>query len=267
MPHVDTPSAHVFYTVEGKKAGDGPAVVLIHGTGGSGEANWRPVADRLRESATLILPDYAGSGTTEDDGGPLTLEGIADQIAAVLDAAGAGPVLAVGFSLGAPIAVTLATRHPEAVSGLVLLAGFLRADDSRMTLQFDLWRALARIDPALVVRHSLLTGFVPDTVAALDDKEIEEAVRLSVDGLRIEGFLRQIDLDQRVDITNLAPKVAVPTLVVGCTGDQMVPIAHARALHALIPGAEYREIATGHLAPLEAPDTVADLVRERLSKE
>src|SRR3546814_5191473 len=69
---------------------------------------------------------------------------------------------------------------------------------------------------------------------------LEDAVALSLAAKNWGGTRRQIDLDLAVDIRAVARRVVTPTLVVGCRQDQMVPPAHARALAACIPGADYR---------------------------
>src|SRR3546814_3512101 len=80
---------------------------------------------------------------------------------------------------------------------------------------------------------------------------LEDAVALSLAAKNWGGTRRQIDLDLAVDIRGVARRVVTPTLVVGCRQDQMVPPAHARALAACIPGADFRELDCGHVAPQE----------------
>src|SRR3546814_4331414 len=94
---------------------------------------------------------------------------------------------------------------------------------------------------------------------------LEDAVALSLAAKNWGGTRRQIDLDLAVDIRAVARRVVTPTLVVGCRQDQMVPPAHARALAACIPGAAYRELDCGHVAPLERPDALVALVEPFLA--
>jgi pimeloyl-ACP methyl ester carboxylesterase len=80
-----------------------------------------------------------------------------------------------------------------------------------------------------------------------------------------EGTLRQIELGLEADIRELLPNIGVPTLVVGCRHDQLVPVEHSRELHEAIPGSTYLEIESGHLVPAEAPDKLVDAIRTFLN--
>ena len=97
--------------------GEGPALVLIHGTGGDGEANWSGVAESL-SGRRILRPDYAGSGLTKDPASHLTLDHIADQVLAAVNHAGVATFDLAGFSLGAAVAIRIAARHPERVTSL-----------------------------------------------------------------------------------------------------------------------------------------------------
>lgn len=83
--------------------GAGPALVLLHGTGGDGDANWSGVLAGL-DGRRVIRPDYAGSGLTTDDTAPLSVDRLAAQVLAAVDHAGVDGFDLVGFSLGAALA-------------------------------------------------------------------------------------------------------------------------------------------------------------------
>lgn len=255
MHHVAFDGSRVAY----RKDGRGAPVVLVHGTGGDSETHWGLLVDRLAAEWTVIRPDYAGSGGTTDDGRPLTVAWLAGQVAAAAADAGAARFHLVGFSLGAGIAVQIAAERPGLVRSLVLIGGFASADDARLQLELRLWRDLIRTDRDALARLFLLSGFSPEALAALGESGIAEALALA-GGLRWDGMARQIELDLTLDVRAEAARVSAPTLVVGGTHDQMVPPAHARALATLIRGSRYAELPTGHLAPVERPDALADLL-------
>lgn len=256
MSVVEIDGAKVAYRVEGK----GPGLVLVHGTGGNGETNWTQVVDRLSERWTVVRPDYAGSGETIDDGGPLAIETLSAQVVAAAEAAGAVPFDLVGFSLGAAVAIKIATDHPDKVRSVVLLAGFATGDDPRLRFQFRLWRDLIGRDREALARIVLLTGFSPAHLSSLSDDVIETAVQDIVAGNNWPGMARQVDLDLIVDVQAEAERISKPTLVIGCIHDHMVPSAHAKELVRIIPGATYAEVESGHLAPLEQPNDLIALI-------
>lgn len=107
----------------GEWSGAGPTVVLLHGLTGS-HVSWQLVADEL-PGYRLLAPDLRGRGRSNDLPGPFGLAAHADDVAAVIESHANQPVLVVGHSMGAFIAVVLAERHPSSVAGLVLVDGGL----------------------------------------------------------------------------------------------------------------------------------------------
>ncbi|GAA3055388.1 hypothetical protein GCM10020000_42080 [Streptomyces olivoverticillatus] len=118
--------------------GEGPGLLLVHGTGATGEINWRPLIDAVRDRYTVVAPDLSGSGATTDAGGPLTVEMLAEQAEAAAAHAGLTTYAVVGHSLGAAVAAAVAGRRPEAVTSLVLHAGLVKTDP-QMAFMADLW--------------------------------------------------------------------------------------------------------------------------------
>jgi pimeloyl-ACP methyl ester carboxylesterase len=94
-----------------------PAIVFLHGTRLT-RAVWTPQATALSTDFRVVSLDLPGHGTMAHM--PFTLAAAADQVAAVIDAAGAGPAIVVGLSLGGYVAMEVGARHPGLVRGLVL---------------------------------------------------------------------------------------------------------------------------------------------------
>jgi pimeloyl-ACP methyl ester carboxylesterase len=257
MPKVKVADADVNYTT----TGSGPGLVLVHGTAGSGERHFGHLVDRFAGDYTVVRPDYSGSAETTDAGGDLTVETLAGQVAGATRAAVPGPVDLLGFSLGAVVAAATAALHPGLIRRLVLLAGWPHGDDARHRLTFELWRDVLAADPALFPRLAVLQGFTPPFLSRLGQEGVDAAVASVTPS---PGLHRQIDLDLRADITGLLPQITGPTLVIGLTRDQIVPVERARALHDAIPGSRYAELDSGHLALFERPDELMDLVRDFL---
>ncbi|WP_172329429.1 alpha/beta fold hydrolase [Mangrovicoccus sp. HB161399] len=248
--HVPAGAASVGYRDHGR----GPALVLVHGTGGDGEANWAGVAAQL-PGRRILRPDYAGSGLTRDAGGALTLDMLAAQVLAAADHAGAETFDLAGFSLGAAVAVRIAARQPVRVRSLVALGGFATGTDPRSRMQFDHWIELAGRDRAALARLLLLTGFSADFVAGMAD--IGEVLRGMEATTDWDGMARQARLDRELDISGDLADVRARTLVLGNRSDQMVPPSASAALAAGIPGARLGWIDGPHLSPMECPGAVA----------
>ncbi|MFG2376487.1 alpha/beta fold hydrolase [Streptomyces sp. NPDC048504] len=108
----------LFYTDLGPAAA--PPLLLVHGWGGDGR-EWSRHAEELAGTCRVIVPDLRGHGRS-----PVPREGntpaeMADDLAALIDLLGAGPVVAVGHSMGGQVVNLLAVRRPETVRSVVAL--------------------------------------------------------------------------------------------------------------------------------------------------
>lgn len=104
-----------------ERAGAGDPLLLIAGITAD-SASWAPVLEPLAAARALIMPDNRGCGRTQDDGGALSIETMADDARAALDACGIDKADIVGHSMGGIIAMRLASAYPGRVRRLVLYA-------------------------------------------------------------------------------------------------------------------------------------------------
>ena len=100
-----------------------PPVLAIHGITASHLA-WQLVAEALPD-LRIIAPDLRGRGRSSELPGPYGFDQHADDLARLIDQLGLGPVPIVGHSMGGFVAVAVAHRHPELISGVLLLDGGL----------------------------------------------------------------------------------------------------------------------------------------------
>jgi pimeloyl-ACP methyl ester carboxylesterase len=256
MPIAWAKGTAVPYTV----TGFGQGVVLLHGTSGDGSTHWGHLADRFSDTR-IIIPDYAGSGEStigEDD---LTLELLVEQITAVILHAGDDPVDLVGFSMGAVVAAATAAAHPQRIRRLVLIAGWVNSDDARFQAAFGTWARLADVDPELYVAVPSLLAFSPPFLSGLG----REGLATLLASKPAAATRLQIELDLRTNIAAVLPGIKAPTLVIGCTDDFLVPVAHSRSLHKGIASSVYAELASGHVVVHERPDELVQLIQDFLA--
>jgi 3-oxoadipate enol-lactonase len=110
--------ARIYYETTGER---GPNVVLIQGLGLSSRF-WFDMPRLLADDHRVIALDNRGTGRSDRPWGPYRMAHMADDVAGVLDAAGADSAYVVGISMGGMIAQEVALRHASRVRGLVLLA-------------------------------------------------------------------------------------------------------------------------------------------------
>ena len=126
----------IYYALrkDGAVKGDGPALVLLHGGGDSGENSFAQQLGFFAQGRRIVVPDQVGQGHTPDVAGPLSYTGMMEDTAALLQHLGLRQVDIIGFSDGGILALMLALRHPElvrrvAVSGVNVSPEGLQADN------------------------------------------------------------------------------------------------------------------------------------------
>jgi pimeloyl-ACP methyl ester carboxylesterase len=100
--------------------GTGQPLVLLHGAFSAIGTSFGQVLPGLAQGRQVVAVELQGHGRTADIDRPLTLEGMADDVAAAIDQLGIQPADILGYSVGAAVALQLVIRHPEAVRKLVL---------------------------------------------------------------------------------------------------------------------------------------------------
>ncbi len=106
--------------------GQGPAVVLLHGYGETGDM-WAPLAARLARDHTVIVPDLRGMGLSSHPAGGYDKKTQAGDVAAVLDALTVDKVELVTHDIGNMVGYAFAAEQPERVTKFAFLDAPLRA--------------------------------------------------------------------------------------------------------------------------------------------
>ncbi|MGW1375319.1 alpha/beta fold hydrolase [Streptomyces sp. NPDC002446] len=263
-PSASAPLPPLSTTVAGDPAG--PGILLAHGATGSVQSNYGALIPALAASGhRVVAPDYPGSGETPRATDPLELDALADAVVAEATAAGLETFTLIGYSLGTAVSVRAAARHPARVRGLVLTAGLARADHYT-TVWMELWlRLLARGDHTGFAQTGALAAFSPALLNALSPAELATVLDPDANPAPI-GAADQAALVGTVDTTADLPGITVPTLVIATTLDALVPPSNSRYLADHIPGAEYAELATGHLPMVESPKEWQGLIQDFLTR-
>jgi pimeloyl-ACP methyl ester carboxylesterase len=244
------------------RAGQGPTVVLLHGSGSSLEG-FKRVAELLSPSHDVIRPDLPGFGRT----GPrpdrdYRVRTYAGTIARFMTALGVPHFAVAGNSLGGNIAWNLALDAPERVDALVLINATGYPEKTlpaglRLARNPLLRPLLRRWLPRGATERGLREA-VGANSAIVDDAMVDRVHTLtSLPGNR-SAFVDFANTDQP-DRSAEIPKISVPTLVLRSAGVDGEHFARD------IPGAVERVHADGgHLLPEEDPDWVAAAIKEFL---
>jgi pimeloyl-ACP methyl ester carboxylesterase len=209
-------------------------------------------------------PDLAACAAGDTSSAPYSLEDMADDAIALLDALGIGPAHVVGASMGGMIAQTLAIRHPERVLSLTSIMsttgepGIARPTQAAVEV---LLKPPARTREEAMERAVAARRVIGSPGFPRDEQEIRERAGRAYDrGVNPAGFARQLAAIYRSgDRTATLRALDVPALVVHGEADPLVPVGGGRATAAAIPGAELWTVpGLGHDLPRELwPEMIA----------
>ena len=230
--------------------GDGPPVLKAPHWMNHLEYEWRspifaPLYNELAQRFRLIRFDQRGNGLSDWEVEEISEDAMTRDIATVADAAGLERFALLGFSQGAAFAIRYAVENPERVSCLILAGGYLRGRLKRPhPEQKQLYEALGLTirdgwgSPNPVFRHFFTSSFIPDATAEIAGA-FDELQRIATSP---QNALRIWELNARVDATEFAPQVRVPTLVLHCQGDRVAPIEEGQLAARMIPGAVFVDL-------------------------
>jgi len=201
--------------------------------------HWLPLFGRRH---TLVRYDARGNGLSDWAPPELSFERFVSDLATVFDAAGVERAPLVGLSQGASVAVAYAARHPERVSALILIGGCARGWRAKnrpsLSRKFEAMMVLMRDGWGgrnAAFRQIFTTTFFPDADQKITD-EFNELQRVTTTPQNAAALLSALgDIDVREDL----PRVKVPTLVLHCRDDAVVPMKDGVELASGIAGARF----------------------------
>jgi magnesium chelatase accessory protein len=252
--------------------GQGPALVLLHGTGAATHS-WADLMPILARHYQVIAMDLPGHGfTATPSGSGLSLPGMGKLVQALLDHLEVTPFAIIGHSAGAAIGAQMVLSGTSRPAHIIALNGAFKPFDGLAAHVFPVVAKLIALNPMTIFalsRNGGDIGRVEKLLAGTGSKLSQSAIgfyaRLfgtsgHVNG--VMGMMARWELDKLVP---RLPKLTVPlTLIVG-TGDKTIAPSVSRDVHAAVQGSQILELSgLGHLMHEEAPQKVADLIIDTL---
>jgi pimeloyl-ACP methyl ester carboxylesterase len=251
-----------FY-VEHEDLGTRQPLLFIHGYP-LNRTLWDPQVNELADVARVLAPDLRGHGGSDALPGPYSMELLADDCRAFLDAMRVTPpVVLCGLSMGGYVAFAFFRKYPERVAGLILAATRASADTPEGKANRDQAIALAKEKGVAAIAESLLPKMLsPKTYSTRP--ELVARVKAMMESAPLAGVLGDLaGLRDRPDSTPTLTRIDRPTLILHGADDQIIPVSQAEAMHAAIKGSRLQIIPdAGHLLNLEQPGGFNAAVRE-----
>ncbi len=250
-----------------------PALLLLHGAGGSGHS-FRNMIPLLAKTHRVIVPDLPGQGFTRPGSrSRYGLDPMTEDIATLCKTMQVEPRFAIGHSAGAAIALRLAERMP--LSGVVGINAALGSFEGAAGVMFPLLARALAVTPFVPQLVSKLWGN-PQTVARLlastgsplDPAGQAQYLKLVQDAAHVDGTLGMMAQWRLDGLMAQLPALATPVLLVASGGDKAVPSRVSADAARHMKNARYAEIAGyGHLVHEEAADAVAAIMLPWLSEQ
>ena len=227
--HVTANGISIHYALSGPE--DGPVVMLSNSLM-SNFTMWDPQMAALTERYRVLRYDTRGHGGTEATEGPYTIEQLAADAKALLDALGIDSIHYVGLSLGGFIGQRLAVDHPSLIRSLSL------CDTACHMPPESLWNE--RIEAAETEGiESLVAGTLDRWFTEpfhSSGKDAIDKVRQMIRGTSVQGYVGCARAIRDMNQMDLLAKIAAPTVVIVGENDPATPVAASKVLRDGIAG-------------------------------
>lgn len=240
-------------TLRAWSQGEGRALLLVSGLGGTG-GFWKAAAADLGRRYRVLRFDQRGIGASTRGTAPCTIDQLAHDCLAVLDAAGVERCVVLGHSTGGCIAQALGRIAPQRFDGLILSATWL-GPNRYMSELFGARRDILAVVPEAYATTSALMAYPPAWLAA--NWHVLDAARASAptspEARRI--VRERIDALLAFDGSAAAASLAPPLMILGARDDLIVPAFLQEELAAALPAAQLTFLDEGgHFFPISRRD-------------
>lgn len=226
---------------------------------------WRHWWAELSKHHQVVRYDERGNGMSQRDVSEVSFDTWVRDLETVVDAAKLDRFTLLGISRGGAIAIAYAAKHPERVNKLVLYGAFpMGLNHYGTPEQLEERRALASLTRlGWGVQNSIFCRmftqrFIPNATPQ-HETWFDSLQRVSTSA---ENAARLLEVDANIDVRGLLRTIRVPTLVVHCDSERVVPVELGRLLAAEIPNARYVSLPSANHLLMEEEPAWRNLVQE-----
>lgn len=250
------------YTLDGPASG--PVVALSHSLA-TDLSMWEPQMAALTSRYRVLRYDTRGHGGTDAPAGAYSLDQLAEDARALLQALGLGRVHWIGLSMGGMIGQTLALKAPDVLASLSLCD-----TSSRIPAEAKpLWAERIKTAETKGMEPLMEPTLGRWLTQATRDRggPVVERVKSMIRSTKPAGYIGCCHAISQLDLTDRLSKITIPTLVLVGEEDQGTPVAASRAIHGEIKGSELAIIkGAAHLSNMEKPEEFTRIITAFLGK-
>jgi 3-oxoadipate enol-lactonase len=247
-----------------ERAGSGPPLLMVMGMSGTFDHWNAEFLDELRSDFETIVYDHRGVGASARLDGPVTTVQLAEDVAGLLATLELDSAHVLGISMGGMVAQELALAHPERIRTLALGCTYCGGEGSALTSE-AVMRKLAEGMSSGDRERAIRAAWEVNVSPQFAENDEAYAGFLEIGRRRavpLEVILEQMRAITSHDTSARLPGLALPTLVIHGTLDQMLPIQNGHMIAGLIPDSSLEVFEdVGHLFFWEQPERSAELVR------
>ncbi len=259
------------YKWHAQMMGEGPALLLLHGTGAATHS-WAPAARLLSEKYKVLNVDLPGHGFTRATrAGPPSLERVATATKALLDELSFRPRVVVGHSAGAAVMSRMALEGDASADLLISVNGALRPFPGPARFMFPAFAKALQFNPLTpymfaqgasderrVRRLIVSTGSMPP------EEQIGAYAALLRRPGHIAGALGMMANWDLGALERALPSIDQRAVMIAAANDRAVPPGDARRLVSAMKNAEHALVPDcGHLAHEEAPEAIVRIINDK----
>jgi 3-oxoadipate enol-lactonase len=242
----------IHYDLVGPQAG--PVVCFCHSLSSDGGSWAEQVPPVIAAGFQALRIDMRGHGGSDKVAGPYTMDQLADDVVAVLDALSLDRVHYVGLSIGGMLGQAFAIKHGARARSLMWCDTLPATAPDAKAAWAPRIEAVTKAGSLEPLGEGTMERWFTDAFKKQNPRRWKE-IRDTVVATTPEGFLGCAAAIQDFDFTRQLPAVKLPTLVVCGADDQGTPASENRRLAGLVPGARYEEIADArHFPNVERPE-------------
>lgn len=269
-----------FRTIHGYRrayriAGEGPAILLIHGIGDN-SLTWETVQTKLAQRFTVIAPDLLGHGKSDKPRADYSVAAYANGMRDLLSVLGIERVTVIGHSLGGGVTMQFAYQYPQLVERIVLVGTGGVTKDVHFALRLASLPmgsealALLRMPgalPALRICGRIIGAALGSTGFGRDLPEVLRVLAELPEPTASSAFSRTLRavVDWRGQVVTMLDRCyltqSVPVQLIWGANDSVIPVGHARMAHAAMPGSRLEVFAkSAHFPFHDYPDRFVKVV-------